>query len=441
MTSLYLRIVLSIGLTMALVVAASVLMSFAAANRWSDALQSLDPEAIRRAAQQALDSRGRPGLEAWIRASERELPMIRLLVVDRAGRDLLDRPVPGPLVRRLKVMRPPVLRRPQPLLGQVSDAEGRVWSLVALPRRPGPFGVFGAPGLRWGILAVALVITALASLMLARNLSAPVRSLRQASQRLAEGDLAARAGHPVTRRADELGALGRDLDHMATRLQALLESRAELLRNVSHDLRTPLTRIQMASGLAAQREAFDPALLELIDAESERLDGMLGELLALARMEDRPIRREAVDLAALLTEVAGRAGVEADQHGAAIDLAVEQPLTVEGDRDLLERVFDNVVQNALKYGECSTVTIHGTVDGAAVRVTVEDRGPGVPDGELEAIFDPFHRLDRARSAGSGEGLGLAIAAKGLSIHGGTIRARNLPERGLSVEMSIPARLG
>ncbi|GAB6064531.1 sensor histidine kinase [Deferrisoma palaeochoriense] len=291
-------------------------------------------------------------------------------------------------------------------------------------------------------LALMFVVAGLVCFGLARYLAAPVRAIREATRELAAGNLGVRVGPRLGRRRDEIADLGRDFDRMAERIQALLESHRTLLRDVSHELRSPLARLRVALELA-RADAGPAALPSLERAEREigRLDHLIGEVLTLSRLQAAApkLRRERIDLAGLAEAIAADARFEAPDRE--VRVSVEGSVEVEGDPELLRRALENVVRNAVRHTPAGgEVRVEVGAGGGEARVAVLDAGPGVPEVDLERIFEPFRRVERARERGAGgAGLGLAIARSAVEAHGGRTSAENRPEGGLRVEARFPVR--
>lgn len=294
--------------------------------------------------------------------------------------------------------------------------------------------------LPYRLLAIVLV-TGLVAVLLARYLSEPIGRLRRATQRMAAGDLSARVARQLARADGETQALGRDLDAMAERIQALLDSERQLRRDISHELRSPLTRLNIAIELIRRRSADDlgPAF-DRIERDTARLDAMIGELLTLNRLEAEGIARaEPIELAALARHVVDDSAIEAERQGSHLVLHAPEPCALTGNGELLRRAVENVVRNAIRFtaaGEPVEVELAREADRAVLRV--RDHGPGVPAASLEKLWKPFYRVegDRARNTG-GTGLGLAITEQAVSLHGGKVRAENHPEGGLLVTIELP----
>jgi two-component system OmpR family sensor kinase len=366
-----------------------------------------------------------------------------VLVVDDGGRDLLDRPVPAAALAKARAELDGASRTPG--ARRVTAPDGREYFLL-VPAEPLPFAPprphFGPPG---GPLFTRIGVTLLASLLfsagLAWYLTRPVRHLRAATRRLAEGALDTRVMPRIGARRDEIADLGRDFDHMAERLQALVGAQRRLLHDVSHELRSPLARLHVAVGLARQQPDKLATTLDRIEHETQRLDDLVGEVLTLSRLEAgvSGATEQYVDVADLLETVVEDARFEAETRGCQVGLAADGETVVRGRTELLRRAFENVIRNALKYtGQGTTVEVKTSREPAANRVTVSvcDRGPGVPETALDAMFEPFYRAGNV-SDRDGFGLGLAIAKRAVAAHGGSIRAVNRPEGGLCVEIILP----
>ena len=298
---------------------------------------------------------------------------------------------------------------------------------------PGHLGLLPA----WARVLIAVVVTGLVSLGLSALVTRRLRRLRGAAQALAAGDLSVRVGH---RGRDEVAALARDFDRMAERLTELLEGQRRLLRDVSHELRSPLARLRVALELAERAEDRDQALAR-IGKEADALERLVGEVLSLSRLESgqAALERKPVDLPALVEGVVEDADFEARARQRRVSLECPAAPVVAGDPALLRAAVENVVRNAVRHTAPET-TVAVTVaeaDGEAV-VTVCDRGAGVPEAELVRLFQPFTRVEDARDRGSGgHGLGLAISRRAAEAHGGTVDAENAPEGGLRVTLRLP----
>lgn len=295
-------------------------------------------------------------------------------------------------------------------------------------------------------LAITFLIGGAACYLLTWHLTAPLRRLRAVAQRLAEGDLSARVGRDLRRRGDEIAALGHDIDRMAARIEELIQSQQRLLRDISHELRSPLARLNVALELARQSSGPEPAaFLDRIECEWNRLNELIGQLLTLTRLEggDPPADREEVDLAVLLTAIARDAEFEAARSQRRVDVGACAPSRITGSKELLRRAMENVVRNAIRYTQAGTaVELSLRTDGPPgdrrAVVEVRDHGSGVPEEDLPKIFLPFYRVSDGRERESGGvGVGLAISDRAVRLHGGTIHASNAAGGGLCVRIELP----
>ncbi len=277
---------------------------------------------------------------------------------------------------------------------------------------------------------------------LAFYFASPVKNLRQATNLLAEGDLSVRVGPKMGRRRDELADLGRDFDRMAERLQILMVSQRRLLGDISHELRSPLARMNVALELAEQTANDDTQIyLQRIYRESGRLNELIGQLLALARLEsgDTKDRETPVNLSELIEEVAHDADFEAKSNKCGVVITHNDDAQTIGNIELLRSAIENVVRNAIRYtGEATQVEIEQRQKNGEALIRVRDHGPGVPEEALSELFRPFYRVAPARDRQSGGvGLGLAIAERAIKAHGGSISASNASGGGLLVEFRLP----
>jgi two-component system sensor histidine kinase CpxA len=300
---------------------------------------------------------------------------------------------------------------------------------------------------RWSrLFLVALVLTgALLCYALARQVTFPIVYLRGLTSRVAGGDLAARVALPkLLGRQDEIGDLARDFNRMASRIETLVQSQRRLIADVSHELRSPITRLQLAVGLLRRSEPVSRPDLSRIEREVERLNTLIAQLLTLSRLEgmgEAP-PMEVVDLHALVEEITADADFEAASLDRSVRLVESTPCSICGARDLLRSAVENVVRNALRYTGSNTqvqVRLRRDRASATATIVVEDQGPGVPEHALERMFEPFYRVDDARDRRTGgAGLGLAIAQQIVGLHGGSVRAANREEGGLEVQIILPA---
>jgi signal transduction histidine kinase len=276
---------------------------------------------------------------------------------------------------------------------------------------------------------------------LSRHITTPLVELRGNTASIAAGHLSVRVSPGLRSRKDEIGCLGRDFDRMAERLESLVSSQQRLLRNISHELRSPLARLSVALGLARQTAAAERTdFLDRITLEADRLDRLVGQLLTLARLEDGDglSTLSPVELTTLVQQIADDADFEARGQSRRVTASTSESCRVAGSEDLLRSAVENVVRNAVRHtAENTTVTVLVCLEGGQALVRVQDRGPGVPDAMLSDMFRPFHRGPAAQhSGGTSTGLGLAIAERAIVAHGGSIVARNAPDGGLTVDIRL-----
>jgi signal transduction histidine kinase len=348
---------------------------------------------------------------------------------------------------------------------------GRIQSEAFGPRKPpGPPGSLGPPGpppdrkpffleafgpppppgqspfFMIARLLVILLISGGVCYLLARYFTSPVVTLREATRRFAGGNLSVRIGKGIGNRKDELSELATDFDHMAERISSLMAQQRQLLRDISHELRSPLTRLNVAVELA-RRQAGDDAkpILDRIETEANVLNEMIGQVLTIARLdsETESIEMTPVDLRELVTEITEDANFEAQGRNCTVEIVESSQCTVSGNEALLRRAIENVIRNAVVYTHENTKVeirlrciIHDSTSYA--EVAVRDHGPGVPESDLPDLFRPFYRVSNARERQTGgTGLGLAITKRAVSLHNGTITVANVQGGGLIVEILLP----
>jgi len=453
MRSLFVKIFVSYWIALALFIVLTLLVASALRpSREISTLQAQQPTFLNEALQ-ARQAGGEAATWRYLRTAH-ETYHVRLYVFDEQGRDILGRRLPEWINRaqngkmhtadtfwgRFGPM--------QFLRASATGPDGHQYTLITElpPEENVVIGPHGVPGL--GIL-IGIISSGLVCYILARYLTSPIRQLRTATQKLAGGDLSARAGVPQSRRHDEMAELMRDFDLMAERLQKLVNAQRRLLTDISHELRSPLARMNVALELARQRSGPGAgSALERIDREAGRLNEMIQRLLTIARLEggDESIQASPVHLETLIQEIARDAAFEAQNRRCEVEVIIVDHCVVNGSVSLLHSAIENVVRNAIRYTQPSTsVQVrleagHGPAGPESV-VRVTDSGPGVPEDSLEKLFRPFYRIDDARGRETGGvGLGLAITERAVSLHGGSIRAANRPQGGLMVELRLPLAL-
>ncbi len=436
------KIFITFGVAMTLTLVASVFVSFRLVEQAFDQLNIENREEIIAEAATALEDGGKAGLQSWLEDHPRPTPAATLMIVDEQGEELLGREVPQRFARLLNSRQfrrsaPPNLRRIQ-MFPKIVATDGQEYLLVFVRTEITVLGFLTWPATQIAVLALVILAAAATSLPLARYLSLPIVRLQRASRALAAGALDTRVGGPYNRRKDEVGTLARDFDAMAEQIQALVVSKETLLRNVSHELRSPLARIRVALALAQRKanEASQPDL-DRIEAEAECLEELVGQVMTLARLRTQVItEHQAIQLDELVSEVVENARFE--HPDTEIQYTPQTLPVVQGDPAELKSAIENVVRNALGHGSGKTVRVQLRKTHGHAEICVSDRGPGVPESDLQRIFEPFYRADTSRDHQyDGQGIGLAITASVLERHGGQVTASNRAEGGLAVVLKLP----
>jgi two-component system sensor histidine kinase CpxA len=319
-----------------------------------------------------------------------------------------------------------------------------------LPRRSSvpPFSrLLNSRFLSFRLLAI-FIVASIFCYWLAWYLTAPARKLRTATRQFASGDLTTRVGPQLGGRKDELSQLGQDFDLMAERIEALVNAQHRLVGDISHELRSPLARLNVALELARQRAGEEAGgALDRIERESERLNELIGHLLTLTRLESggEKITKEPVELDRLVNDIADDADFEARTRNCKVKVVKSEAVMINGMEEMLRRAIENVVRNAVRYtSEGSEIEINLSLsrgDQSKAIITVRDYGPGVQDDQLPNLFRPFYRVDDSRNRQSGgAGIGLAITEKAVLLHGGNVSALNAADGGLIVKIILPVLL-
>ncbi|MGC1294594.1 MAG: ATP-binding protein [Alloacidobacterium sp.] len=452
MRSLFLKIFLSFWLT-AIVTAIALVLTFflgprSVPSRWhaslTDTARSSGMLAIAE-----LERGGAPAASAYLEKLERDAHLRACLfdsVGDKLGgqncetfKDMIPR------VTALKTsdfsMKYGIVRVALMLPG--SNAHEYIFA-TELPAGPrAALGVdFAAIALRWG---VALLVSGFVCYLLTRYLTNPILRLQDASRQLAAGNLSTRAAAETEHRRDELGDLVRDFNIMADRIEELISRQRQLIYDLSHELRSPLARLNVAVDLVRERKGDDPAF-DRIEQDLERLSEMIERMLTLAKLDTSatPVQMKRVNLTEIVTGIVRDAEFESREPDGIIKLTADEEYSIQGNEELLHSAVENVIRNAIRYTAPRTsVEIElqrRDAEGIPwVFLIIRDYGPGVPQQELANIFQPFYRVADARDRQSGgTGLGLAIADRVVRIHRGMVRAENAIPRGLRVEIRLPA---
>lgn len=453
--SLFWRAFLTFWGAMAVITVCGMMLTATVAWYRVDSLDGLNPGNLTRDAAQIARSEGTDGLRRWLEAMDTRYSALKIYIVDARDRDILDRRLPTRLDDWLAAFR----AAPDPGLSAAIDvpvdaATLRVswWNpqllvlpdhsellMLFLPFDSSHWEVLGLTPVTLGLLLFALAVTAPFCWALTRHVAAPLEQLRGAARALAAGRLDTRTPGGLSVRKDELGLLARDFDAMAGRLQALVDTREQLLRNIAHELRSPLARMRLGVELARRKDARQDLQLDRIERECERLDALVGSTLRLARMGALPLPTETLDLAGVVDDVVQDARFEAGERRVTVAWNRPPPLRIAADRDGLASAIENILRNALRFAPAGgAIQVRLLADAGQACLEIEDNGPGVPEKELPYLFEPFYQgAPAAGAAPGGAGLGLSIARAAVAAHKGRIWARNVAPHGLRVRIELP----
>lgn len=376
-------------------------------------------------------------------------PEHRLYLLDGFYRDVLSRPITSDGLRVARATR----------VGQLIVLRGHIaaYKMISPSGRPYILLLYISAGLGhlkefltdggFPFAISMFLLASLFSLWLAYHIASPIYGIQSAARRVAVGDLQARVPSAVSKRHDELASLAIDFDSMVDRLEALIRAQKDLLSSVSHEVRSPLARINLS--LAILKKGWSANSVDVVsrlESDVTKIDLLMGQLLMLSRLEAglSSAERETVDLAEILEEVTADGNFEAQSQGKSVSLYTIDSSHIENaDPHALRSAFENVIRNAIRFTRTGTnvqVTLEadGTTSEMVALISVSDHGPGVPEESLQTIFQPFVQISRDESSeGDGNGLGLAIALEAIRMHHGTISAENLPRGGLEIHIRLP----
>lgn len=454
MRSLFVKIFLYFLVTIVIVTSAGVFLTYLRDQEFPPlAHQSFAKHAIAEYGHRAIKAFEEQGIVELDLFSEKLMADagIRIILFDEEGRPLTHKHVP----RRMQHMTQRALQSGEvvyPMMGQrnwlaspIQNPAGKNYIVaLGLPNQPPAEHIF--KGLTHGFLGwrllILLLVTAAACFWLARSLTSPIRQLRQATRQFASGDLSTRIGNQISGK-NEISGLAGDFDEMAGKIEVLVGGQKRLLRDISHELRSPLARLGVALELARQNGSAESQqkAFARIGLEAERMNEMIGQLLSLTQLEngitERP--RTEFNLATLLVRLVQDADFEAKNCNKKVSFSGPETALIYGDEELLARAVENVVRNGIRYTADGTqvkVELNSVADGIQIRIS--DQGPGVPADSLTKLFEPFYRVADARDRQSGgTGIGLTIAEQAVRLHGGKICAVNCSTGGLTVEICLP----
>lgn len=441
---LFWKLFAAFWLTTIVILTVTIFVSFRIAQEESEE-SFVDPREVDAHLQAILQTTGIEGIREYIRDPGNFPPGQTVYLVDEYGNDLLDRRLPKRVQSRTRRVwssinergrdrrggdRPPRRLR-QSLL---ETADGKVSLAMPGPAPPPRFGIFSSGSGRWTVLALAAAISLFSFWLLSRSLIRPVAQISETSARLAAGDMGARVGTSAYSN-DEFGRLAVQFDRMAEDLDAQSRMRREMFRNIAHELRAPLTRVQIAIELLERKPERSTENLERIRYEIGRVEALASQVLSLARAEQILDSNDVT----LLTEVAEQIARDAEFEATSRKVQMrydgtQEALQVRGSPDTIASAIENVVRNAVQQTPPGGEVILTMEGGSPCVVRVTDTGPGVPEEALVRIFEPFYRIDTNIP---GAGIGLAITRRVLRQVGGEIKAKNRPGGGLEVTMYFP----
>jgi two-component system sensor histidine kinase CpxA len=375
----------------------------------------------------------------------------QVFLLDEFNKDVLSRPISAETLRLAsQAGKDQLVTKYIPLYERVAaykfvSSSGRPYTLVVYERSlVNLTGALLSSGIPF-LLGLLFVVTVLC-FWLAYHIAAPIHSIQSAARRVAQGDLSARVSYAVSLRRDELAALAVDFDSMVERIETLIRTQRNLLTSVSHELRSPLARLNVSLAVMRKhtsQEAFD--ICERMERDVARIDALIGQLLTLSRLEaGLPLgQRGNVNFTLLVQEVVADGNFEAQCLGKSVSLKSSSAVVLEtADSLALRSACENIVRNAIHFTRPGTeVNVALGIDNAAstrqVFLTVRDQGPGVPKDALQNIFSPFFRINAPGRRREGNGLGLAIALEAIRLHHGSITASNLNPEGLEISVRLP----
>lgn len=326
---------------------------------------------------------------------------------------------------------------------KILSTSGKFYRLAAVSEKP----ISHFTAIPWTDLAIRLIlatfISGLICYLLSRYLTQPLRSLGMAAKSLAKGKLHTRVGHLRGHHKDEIAQLSAEFDRMAEQLETLINSKERLLQDISHELRSPLARLQIAIELGKNKtNQLAETEFKRMELECSRLNDLITEILEFARLDKSTteLHLTTVDVPVLLKEIINDANFECGHGATRVQAGIIEPCILSVDRRLLHRAIENIVRNALHYSpptESILISLQHDKTKEHVSINVCDKGSGVPEEQLERIFNPFYRVDSSRAKKTGGyGLGLAIASRAIQLHQGIIKAQNNPNGGLLVQIIL-----
>ena len=411
-------------------------------QQWNEELYDVTAFDLIRAGRQVFRTEGIDGLADWVNDPDNFPPGITLYVLENDSVDILGREFPWFLwparqARGGAEQTPPANRSGPRFRQGVTGPDGTPYTFIVGPTPQPPLGAFAIPSVQWLVLLTAIIATAVACVGLTSPLRRRLLRLQTAAGSLARGDLGARAN---LRTIDEIGAVAHQFDQMADRIEKMIRTQQELFRNVSHEIRSPLARIQVALALAEEeRGGARDENLERIRRETEGLEGMIQQILDLARLENQGEEQalEDVDLVEVVSLVVDDVRFEGRSQDKSVRWNPPEGLfRVRGLADVLRSAVENVLRNAIAHTPKHTrVDVSLENSEGTAKLHIRDRGDGVSGVQIDRIFEPFYRCSGERRGGAG--IGLAITQTATALMNGTVEASSAPEGGLLVTLKLP----
>jgi signal transduction histidine kinase len=328
------------------------------------------------------------------------------------------------------------LKKEETFKFKMTSAKGNRYTIEALTPRPPRHLVNMLQKVNTLQFFIILFASTLVSFMLSWSITRPLKKLGIASRQFAQGDLHTHIDARLLNRADEVGDLAQNISYMMRKIQQTISAQKQLLHDVSHELRAPLARLQVAAELIQQREEKSSVYIQRIHAECERMDQLIQRILNFARLEETAAAFVSLDLRRLLQAQIDNLLFENPRRTIRF-VPPPAELFVNGDPHLLGEAVDNILRNACKYTrEESPIDVHLSSAPQGITLIIRDYGDGVAAEDLDKLTTPFYRSGN-RMHGDGFGLGLSIARRAVEKHGGTLAVENHPEGGFQVRLELP----
>lgn len=440
------RILFSFWMTLLLVVLAMVIIFISQKNN-DDTLQRMPPIKTGETLTLKLLSEDYAHVRNWFtQQAERD---VRRIFVIKDNQEILQRPLPLPLQRINRH-----LSNDHPFIHRKREGFVYVGRHILLPDGKRVNVLFRSPDFRppmhhiiaeqWlGFIVSAILISGLISYLLALYIIKPIMLLRQATQKLASGDLSIRVQDDIKGRHGEVSLLAQDFDNMADKLERTISSHKHLIQDISHELRSPVARLQLALELSKKRLNIsdDQVDIQRIEKECEQINTIINTLLNLPAYELEPSLAfmDEVNISELLQDICSDLNFSTPDKPIVFENHTQSEFTLSANGQLLRSAIENVLKNAQYYHQgANSIAVSLTHKQNELEILCCDDGPGVDPVQLEEIFKPFYRISQARDRSSGGyGLGLAISKRTIELHNGRIHAHNRTPHGLCVSMILP----